>query len=44
VRQGYLELARRFDRIVILDGSESPAALLAQALQIIVRRRYTVAL
>ncbi len=44
VRQGYLELARRFDRIVVLDGSESPARLLAQALQIIVRRRYTVAL
>jgi dTMP kinase len=44
VRHGYLELARRFDRIVILDGSESPAALLAQALQIIVRRRFTVAL
>ncbi len=44
VRQGYLELARRFDRIVVLDGSESPEHLIAQALQIIVRRRYTIAL
>ncbi|MGD0471622.1 MAG: dTMP kinase [Candidatus Velthaea sp.] len=44
VRQGYLELARRFDRIVILNGSESPEHLIAQALQIIVRRRYTIAL
>jgi dTMP kinase len=42
VRQGYLELARRFDRIVILDARESPANLLAAALQIIVRRRYAI--
>jgi dTMP kinase len=44
VREGYLELARRFDRIVVLDGSESPGQLIAQALEIIVRRRYTIAL
>jgi dTMP kinase len=42
VRAGYLELAQRFDRIVVLDGREPPEALLAQALQIIVRRRYTI--
>lgn len=43
VRAGYLELANRFDRIVVLDGREPPATLLAQALQIVVRRRYTIA-
>jgi dTMP kinase len=44
VRAGYLELARRFDRIVILDGREPPAHLLAQALQIVARRRYMISL
>jgi dTMP kinase len=44
VRQGYLELAGRFDRIVVLDGGAAPDHVLAQALRIIVRRRYTIAL
>ncbi len=44
VRAGYLELARRFDRILILDGREAPAALLARALEIVVRRRYMITL
>jgi dTMP kinase len=43
VRQGYLELAARFERIIVLDGAAPPDHLLAQALQIIVRRRYTIA-
>jgi dTMP kinase len=44
VRQGYLELASRFGRIVVLDGTQSPDRLLAEALQIVVRRRYTTSL
>jgi dTMP kinase len=44
VRAGYLELAGRFSRIVVLDGREPPETLLAQALQIVVRRRYMVTL
>jgi dTMP kinase len=39
VRRGYLELARRFDRIVVLDGHEPPENLLAQAAHIVTRRR-----
>jgi dTMP kinase len=44
VRDGYLELARRFNRIVVLDGSLAPADLLAHALQTVVRRRYSVSM
>jgi len=44
VRQGYLELAGRFERIIVLNGAAPPGHLLAQALEIIVRRRYTSAL
>jgi dTMP kinase len=44
VRAGYLELARRFDRIIVLDGRESRDSLVKQALQIVVRRRYSVSL
>jgi dTMP kinase len=44
VRAGYLELARRFDRMVVLDGRESPATVLEQALQIVVRRRYLISI
>ncbi len=44
VRAGYLELAQRFNRIVVLDGREPTAVLLAQATQIVVRRRYHVGL
>jgi dTMP kinase len=43
VRAGYLELAHRFSRFVVLDGSEPPARLLATALETIVRRRYQIA-
>jgi dTMP kinase len=40
VRAGYLELARRFGhRFVLLDGTQTPAALLAAALAAIVARR-----
>ncbi len=39
VRGGYLDLARRFDRIVSLDGSQAPQLLVAQAGQFIARRR-----
>ncbi len=42
VRQGYLELARRFSRIVTLDGSQAPEQILAQALEIVVRRRFSI--
>ncbi len=42
VRQGYLELARRFNRFVILDGSEPPARVLAAALEFVVRRRFSI--
>ena len=42
VRAGYLELARRFDRIIVLDGREPSETLVAQALQVIVRRRFTI--
>lgn len=44
VREGYLELAQRFNRIVVLDGTLAPDALLAQALQTVVRRRYSVSM
>jgi dTMP kinase len=39
VREGYLELARRFERIVILDGREPPETVCAQAAEVIARRR-----
>jgi dTMP kinase len=41
VRAGYLELAERFSRIVVLDGLQSPEALLAQAIDVIAHRRHT---
>jgi dTMP kinase len=44
VRAGYLELAQRFSRIVVLDGREPPAALIALATQIVARRRFHVGL
>lgn len=44
VRAGYLELAQRFDRIVVLDGREPTGVLLAQATQIVTRRRYVTPL
>ncbi len=44
VREGYLELARRFDRVVVLDGRESPAQLLTQAAGVVARRRYVAPL
>jgi dTMP kinase len=39
VRQGYLELARRFNRIVVLDGMLPAAELVDQAYAIIEQRR-----
>jgi dTMP kinase len=44
VRQGYLELAQRFNRIIVLDGREPPERVLAQALEIVVRRRFAITL
>jgi dTMP kinase len=44
VRAGYLELAQRFPRIVVLDGLQSPETLAAEALDIIHRRRHTAPL
>ena len=44
VRDGYLALAQRFDRIVTLDGCESPEVLIATAAQIVARRRYVTPL
>lgn len=38
VREGYLELARRFDRIVVLDGQQPVETLAAQAIDRIVGR------
>jgi dTMP kinase len=40
VRAGYLELASRFSRIVILDGLLPPAELVAQARDVITRRHH----
>lgn len=40
VRAGYLELAARFSRMVVLDGLQSPAALVAEARDVITRRRH----
>jgi dTMP kinase len=42
VRQGYLQLAQRFGRFIVLDGRLPAAELLAEALRIIVRRRFSV--
>jgi dTMP kinase len=39
VRQGYLELARRFNRIVILDGLLPPRELADRAFEILEQRR-----
>lgn len=39
VRTGYLDLAARFSRIVVLDGAEPPAKVLARALAAIEHRR-----
>lgn len=44
VRNGYLELARRFDRFVVLDGRAAPDTLLAAAAQLVARRRYAAPL
>ncbi len=44
VRDGYRSLARRFDRIVVLDGHQPTAALVSQTAQIIMRRRYVAPL
>jgi dTMP kinase len=44
VRQGYLDLAQRFGRFIVLDGREPPQRLLEQALEIVVRRRYSITL
>jgi dTMP kinase len=44
VRRGYLELAQRFTRIITLDGSQAPERVLATALEIVVRRRYSIPL
>jgi dTMP kinase len=42
VRRGYLDLAQRFTRFIVLDGRESPQRLLEAALEIVVRRRYLI--
>jgi dTMP kinase len=42
VREGYLQLAQRFSRFVVLDGRQSASDLLAEALRIIVRRRFAM--
>ena len=39
VRDGYLRLAERFPRIVVLDGTRSPAELLADAMERIAHHR-----
>ncbi|MFN2461159.1 MAG: dTMP kinase [Candidatus Velthaea sp.] len=44
VRAGYLELAERFPRFAVLDGSLSAELLLAQAAEVVARRRHSAAL
>lgn len=41
VRAGYLELAARFPRFVVLDGTQAPDQLAQAALETIARRRHT---
>jgi len=42
VRRGYLQLAERFGRIVVLDGTRRPGDLVAEAMAVIERRRIAV--
>lgn len=42
VRRGYLQLAARFDRIVVLDGTRAPGDLAAEAMAVIERHRIAV--
>jgi len=42
VRRGYLQLAERFDRIVVLDGTRAPGDLAAEAMAVIERHRIAV--
>ena len=42
VRRGYLQLAERFGRIVVLDGTRAPGDLVAEAMAVIERRRIAV--
>lgn len=39
VRRGYLQLAERFGRIVVLDGTRAPGDLAAEAMAVIERHR-----
>lgn len=42
VRRGYLQLAERFGRIVVLDGTRRPGDLVAEAMAVIERHRIAV--
>jgi len=42
VRRGYLQLAARFGRIVVLDGTRAPGDLAAEAMAVIERHRIAV--
>ena len=42
VRRGYLQLAERFGRIVVLDGTRAPGDLAAEAMAVIERHRIAV--
>lgn len=42
VRRGYLQLAERFGRIVVLDGTRRPGDLVAEAMAVIDRHRIAV--
>lgn len=42
VRRGYLQLAERFGRIVVLDGTRAPDDLAAEAMAVIERHRIAV--
>jgi len=44
VRAGYLELAERFERFVVLDGAQPPQSIAREAYETILRRRHTAPL